>query len=125
MSPVRRSKNRFNTPQVINNFTEPLLTLVRVIPETSRSQRLMTFIVNPSHRLPVVRQIAAVKVLPTVLAIIAGGVDVRAQSAAATPVQQRLFELRIQRSQQLNQSRHPADGRTFFVKMSYLFRKSF
>jgi hypothetical protein len=46
----------------------------------------MTFIVNPSHRLRVVRQIAAVKILLAVLAMIAGSLHVRAQSAAATPV---------------------------------------
>jgi uncharacterized protein DUF5916/cellulose/xylan binding protein with CBM9 domain len=86
MSPVRVSKNRFNTPQVIANFTEPFLTLVRVIPGTPRSQRLMTFIVNPSHRLRVVRQIAAVKILLALLPMVAASLHVRAQSAVATPV---------------------------------------
>src|SRR5262245_17625860 len=86
MSPVCRSQNRFNTPQVIANLTEPFPALVRVIAGTPRSQHLMIFIVNPSHRVPVVRQVAAVKMLVAVLAMIAGGLDVRAQSAAATPV---------------------------------------
>ena len=42
----------------------------------------MTFIVNPSPRLSVVRQIAAVKILFAVLAMIAGGLQARAQSDA-------------------------------------------
>lgn len=45
----------------------------------------MTFIVNPSHRLPVVRQIVAVKMLVAVIAMIAGAMHVRAQSAVASP----------------------------------------
>src|SRR5689334_9256833 len=87
MSPVHRIQNRFNTPHVIADFTEPFLTPARVIPGSPRSQRLMTFIVNPSPRLSVVRQIAAVKIVFAVLAMIAGGLQGRAQSASATPAQ--------------------------------------
>jgi Domain of unknown function (DUF5916)/Carbohydrate family 9 binding domain-like len=45
----------------------------------------MTFIVNPSHRLPVVRQLAAVKILVTVLVMIVGSLHARAQSVTTTP----------------------------------------
>ena len=128
MSPVHRSQNRFKTPQVVADFTEPFLTPARVIPGSPRSQRLMTFIVNPSPCLSVVRQIAAVKILFTVLAMIAGGLPARTQSALATLVPspsrastpeaqpghgflcrlQQRFELRVQRDQQLDHSRIPA-----------------
>ena len=118
MSPVHRSKNRFNTPQVIGDFTEPFLALARVIPGSLRSQRLMTFIVNPSHRLPVVRQVAAVKILLAVWAMIAGSLHVRAQSVSLRLDAQsghgflrrlqRRFELWRQRDQQFDHSRLPA-----------------
>lgn len=124
----------------------------------------MTFIFNPSPRLSVVRQIAAVKILFAVLAMIAGGLQARAQSASATPVpspapastpEAKLSEvktssgtvivppgksqpIRIARfekppvidgklgdDQRLDHSRIQAQRSTFFVKMSYLFRKSF
>ena len=128
MSPVHRSENRFNTAQVTADFTEPFPTLARVIPGSPGSQRLTTFIVNPSPRLSVVRQIAAVKILFAVSAKIAGVLQARAQSTSATPVPspsrastaeaqpgygfpcrfQRRFELRVQRDQQPGHSRIPA-----------------
>lgn len=46
----------------------------------------MTFIVNPSHRLTVVRQIAVVKIILAVFAMLGGSVHARAQTTTATPV---------------------------------------
>jgi hypothetical protein len=46
----------------------------------------MIFIVYSSHRVPVVRQVAAVKILLAMLAMMASRLLVRAKSAAVTPV---------------------------------------
>ncbi len=70
----------------------------------------MIFIVNPSQHLRVVRQIAAVKIVSTTLAMMAGNLHVRGQSAAAPPVQQRRFELWVQRDQQLDHSGFRPNG---------------
>jgi len=104
----------------------------------------MTFIVNPSHRVPVVRQVAAVKIFFAMLAMIAGSTHVRAQSAPAelvsaqflygwTPNPGTAFYAGYNDDlnygfNAISSSIIPGfrrNGRTFFVKMSYLFRKSF
>lgn len=72
----------------------------------------MIFIVNPSPRLSVVRQIAAVKILCAKSAMIAGGLQARAQSDGRTHKQE--YKLRVQRDPQLDHSRILAQRSHFF-----------
>ena len=100
----------------------------------------MTFIFNPSLCVPVVRQVAAVEILLAVLAMVAGSLHSRAQSATQRVHPQFLYDWTPKAgvafyaayNDNLNYGFNAfssaivrSNGRTFFVKMSYLFRKSF
>jgi len=103
----------------------------------------MTSIVNPSHRFPVVRQVAAFKILLNASAMIAGSLYARAQLVTQRVRAQFLCGCTSNPgapfyagyNDDLNYSFNAIssaivpgfrrNGRTFFVKMSYPFRKSF
>ena len=154
MSPVRRSKNRFNTPQVVANFTEHFLTPARVIPESPRSQRLMTFIINPSHGFNrLVRKDTGLVAFETNIFTLRTTYQFTKFILARAIIDYNTLNQRVRAQFLYGWTPNPGtasyggynddlnyafnaisssivpgfrrNGRTFFVKISYLFRKSF
>ena len=103
----------------------------------------MTFIVSPSHRFPVVRQVATFKIFLASSAMIADSLHARAQSATQRVRAQFLYgwtpnpntAFYAGYNDNLNYGFNAIssaivpgfrrNGRPFFVNISYLFRKSF